>query len=171
MVLTVNQARVKRPLLLLDRKRPGRRLLSAMRLWSVHPKYLDPAGLVALWREALLARAVLRGATRGYQHHPQLQRFRKARDPVATIDRYLAVVYDESCGRGYHFDASKFVRRRASRPLLVTSGQMEFELSHLRRKLRTRHQGCYQKLRRIATADPHPLFRTKPGKIAEWERP
>ncbi|HEU5178767.1 MAG TPA: pyrimidine dimer DNA glycosylase/endonuclease V, partial [Burkholderiales bacterium] len=32
-----------------------------MRLWSLHPKYLDARGLVALWREALLAQAVLRG--------------------------------------------------------------------------------------------------------------
>ena len=37
-----------------------------MRLWTLHPKYLDPQGLVALWREALLARAVLQGKTRGY---------------------------------------------------------------------------------------------------------
>jgi hypothetical protein len=43
-----------------------------MRLWSLHPQYLDPQGLVALWREALLAQAVLRGKTRGYKHHPQL---------------------------------------------------------------------------------------------------
>jgi hypothetical protein len=37
--------------------------------------YLDGRGLVALWREALLAQAVLRGRTRGYRH-PQLARFR-----------------------------------------------------------------------------------------------
>ncbi len=34
-----------------------------MRLWTLHPKYLDPRGLVALWREALFAQAVLRGWT------------------------------------------------------------------------------------------------------------
>lgn len=28
-----------------------------MRLWSLHPKHLDPQGLVALWREVLLARS------------------------------------------------------------------------------------------------------------------
>jgi hypothetical protein len=97
-----------------------------MRIWSLHPKYLDPAGLVALWRETLLARAVLSGATRGYQHHPQLHRFQATRDPVATIDRYLAAVYDEACERGYHFDASKFIRRRKSASLAVTSGQIAF---------------------------------------------
>src|SRR5690606_6899395 len=42
-----------------------------MRLWSLHPRYLDRQGLLALWREALLARAVLRGETRGYTLHPQ----------------------------------------------------------------------------------------------------
>ena len=46
-----------------------------MRLWSVHPRYLDTAGLTACWREALLAQKVLTGATRGYRRHPQLERF------------------------------------------------------------------------------------------------
>lgn len=32
-----------------------------MRLWSLHPSYLDAVGLVALWREGLLARKVLQG--------------------------------------------------------------------------------------------------------------
>lgn len=32
-----------------------------MRLWTLHPKYLDTKGLVALWREALLAQKVLQG--------------------------------------------------------------------------------------------------------------
>jgi hypothetical protein len=33
----------------------GGRYLTAMRIWTVHPRYLDPKGLVAAWREALLA--------------------------------------------------------------------------------------------------------------------
>ena len=45
-----------------------------MRLWSIHPKYLDPAGLTACWREGLLAREVLCGRTSGYRNHPQLAR-------------------------------------------------------------------------------------------------
>ena len=52
-----------------------------MRLWTLHPRYLDARGLVALWREALLAQKVLRGKTRGYRAHPQLQRFREQADP------------------------------------------------------------------------------------------
>ncbi len=36
-----------------------------MRIWTLHPQYLDRQGLVALWREGLLAQEVLRGQTRG----------------------------------------------------------------------------------------------------------
>lgn len=142
-----------------------------MRLWSLHPKYLDPAGLVALWRETLLARAVLSGNTRGYHHHPQLQRFKATRDPVATIDRYLAAVYDEACTRGYSFDATKFVRRRKAAPIAVVSGQIDFELAHLKRKLRLRHPARYRELLKVRAPLPHPLFRLVVGDIAYWERP
>lgn len=47
-----------------------------MRLWSLHSRYLDSRGLVALWRESLRAQKVLMGDTIGYRHHPQLDRFR-----------------------------------------------------------------------------------------------
>jgi len=43
-----------------------------MRIWSLHPKYLDSKGMVALWREALLAKQVLLNKTKGYKNHPQL---------------------------------------------------------------------------------------------------
>ena len=52
-----------------------------MRIWSLHPKYLDTKGLVALWRETLLAKHVLEGKTKGYRNHPQLDRFKKAQNP------------------------------------------------------------------------------------------
>ena len=83
-----------------------------MRLWSLHPRYLDPQGLVALWREALLARAVLRGKTRGYRNHPQLARFRAHRSPRAAISAYLGAVHDEAVQRGYSFDARKIGSQR-----------------------------------------------------------
>ena len=70
-----------------------------MRLWSLHPKYLDTKGLVALWREGLLARKVLQGQTRGYKYHPQLERFKNHNKPVNAIDTYLLHVYNESVNR------------------------------------------------------------------------
>ena len=75
-----------------------------MRLWTLHPRYLDPQGLVALWREGLLARAVLAGQTRGYRHHPQLRRFQAQAAPLAAIDAYLLAVHQEASARGYNFD-------------------------------------------------------------------
>jgi hypothetical protein len=71
-----------------------------MRLWSLHPSYLDAKGLVALWREGLLARKVLLGHTRGYRQHPQLTRFKAHADPIRAIDGYLWFVHDESRKRG-----------------------------------------------------------------------
>src|SRR4029079_3775452 len=93
-----------------------------MRLWSVHPKYLDARGLVALWREALLAQAVLRGRTKGYRHHPQLHRFWANTAPRSAINAYLACVLQEATARGYSFDRSKVgpVRKQAEIP--VTAG-------------------------------------------------
>src|ERR1051326_8389356 len=98
-----------------------------MRLWTLHPKYLDSKGLVALWREALLARAVLQGRTRGYRHHPQLERFRAHATPRAAICAYLGAVHAESIARGYSFDGSKAGPQRAAALMPVTRGQLAHE--------------------------------------------
>lgn len=140
-----------------------------MRLWSIHPRHLDARGLVALWREGLLARKVLQGRTRGYKHHPQLVRFRSRRDPVAALDGYLAHVLAEAVARGYRFDATKIRVRRTPR-LHVARGQLRHEWEHLLGKLGRRDPKRFLALR---TARPraHPAFRIVPGGIATWERP
>ena len=66
-----------------------------MRLWSLHPAYLDTKALVACWREGLLTRKVLLGNTQGYRNHPQLQRFKLQPDPIASLDQYLSAILDE----------------------------------------------------------------------------
>jgi len=66
-----------------------------MRIWSIHPKYLDTKGLVALWRENLLAKNVLEHNTRGYKNHPQLIRSKNSGTPLQAINHYLAAVYQE----------------------------------------------------------------------------
>lgn len=141
-----------------------------MRLWSLHPCLLDQKGLVALWREALLAQKVLQGKTKGYRSHPQLDRFRKGGSPVTTISAYLWAVHDEANQRGYSFDASKIARRRLPRTLTVTQGQLDFELSHLKCKLRLRDPGRYRELRRVLEITPHPLFTVVAGEVETWER-
>jgi hypothetical protein len=141
-----------------------------MRLWTLHPKYLDAVGLVALWREALLARAVLRGLTRGYRHHPQLTRFRSHRSPRSAISAYLRVVHEESERRGYAFDRSKAGRARADGRIEVTEGQLEHEWRHLMAKLRARSQKDYARWKDVAAPEAHPMFRIVRGPIEPWER-
>ena len=140
-----------------------------MRLWTLHPRHLDAAGLVALWREGLLARAVLGGHTEGYRHHPQLERFRQAPRPLACLDTYLAAVCDEADRRGYTFDRSKLGRGRVRGSLDATTDQLDFEWAHLEKKLRQRVRppGLTD---RSAAPSPHPLFRVVRGPIAGWER-
>jgi len=141
-----------------------------MRLWTLHPKYLDPKGLVALWREALLAQAVLKDETKGYRHHPQLARFKAQADPLAAVAAYLRGVHAEALARGYRFDRSKINRRRSALKLTETRGQLACEWLHLQAKLRARNPEWLRLWKRVAAADAHPLFRLVPGAVREWER-
>lgn len=142
-----------------------------MRLWSIHPEYLDSRGLVALWREGLLARKVLEGKTIGYRRHPQLARFKQLPDPVAAMDVYLSAVLAEAQRRGYRFDGRKIRRRSSARgPIAVTSGQLEWELRHLTAKLRRRAPAWLSGMGSPTATRPHPLFEVVPGSVEEWER-
>ena len=141
-----------------------------MRLWSLHPRYLDPQGLVALWREALLARAVLGGKTRGYRSHPQLERFRHQVAPRSAIKSYLQGIHAEAAARGYSFDRSKIGRARIQAPVFVTAGQVQYEWHHLLQKLAARNPALDEQWRAITTPECHPLFRLQPGPIESWER-
>lgn len=141
-----------------------------MRLWTLHPKYLDPVGLVALWREALLASAVLRGETRGYRHHPQLYRFRSLDSPVSAINEYLRVILLEADSRGYSFDSSKVgLPIHTSIHIYTTDGQLDYERQHLLGKLRKRNPHVYQTLLGMEYVDAHPLFVVRPGPVEHWE--
>lgn len=142
-----------------------------MRLWSLHPRYLDPQGLVALWRETLLAQAVLRGETKGYRQHPQLNRFRDCGAPLAAISHYLQGIHAEATVRGYAFDRSKIRPARKAVRLTVTEGQMAFEWAHLLNKLQTRHPVLHRQWRDTALPEPHPLFQVCAGGVEDWERP
>jgi Pyrimidine dimer DNA glycosylase len=141
-----------------------------VRLWTVHPRYLDPQGLVALWREALLARAVLRGETRGYRHHAQLARFRAHRQPRSAINAYLAGIHAEAVTRGYAFDASKVGPVRAVEPLLTTRGQLVYEWQHLLRKLAFRNPTVHRQWCAVRVPRCHPLFTSVKGPPEPWER-
>jgi hypothetical protein len=141
-----------------------------MRLWTLHPKYLDVRGLVALWREALLAQKVLRGETRGYKHHPQLLRFSGTKNPPAALAAYLKAVHDEAVERDYKFDAKKIGRRKSRGKIKETRGQLLYEWRHLKRKLKKRDPKRLRKFAAVRIPAPHPLFKIVSGKVRDWEK-
>lgn len=141
-----------------------------MRLWTLHPKYLDRQGLIAVWREGLLAQAVLHGNTKGYKNHPQLGRFKKHADPLQAIASYLDEIHKEAISRGYNFEASKIRSAGNSQKIQTTSGQVDFEIEHLLRKLKQRSPDDYERVIKQKNIEPHPLFQISPGKIEAWEK-
>ena len=141
-----------------------------MRIWTIHPRYLDTKGLLAAWREGLLAQKVLQNKTRGYRNHPQLLRFRAAGDPTASIASYLHVVYEEAVQRGYNFDANKIDEARFAGRIRCTRGQLLHEWAHLKLKLETRNLKRHAELVAVAEPQPHPLFQIVDGDVEEWER-
>jgi len=141
-----------------------------MRIWSLHPKYLDVKGLVALWRETLLAKNVLSGNTKGYKNHPQLMRFKNTVNPIDSINQYLAEVYKESQRRGYNFNKDKIDYPYFVPKIPVTRGQIEYEKNHLLKKLKIRDEGRFYKLSKEIEVEVHPLFRIVEGGVEEWER-
>ena len=141
-----------------------------MRLWSLHPAYLDSKGLVALWHEGLLALKVIQGRTRGYRYHHQLIRFQRQKEPEPAMQAYLWIVYEETIARGYHFDVSKLTRKPYRRKILVTAGQLQYEQEHMMQKLKWRDVERYKNMLSVKTLSAHPLFRVVPGEVENWER-
>lgn len=141
-----------------------------MRLWSIHPSYLDAKGLVAVWREGLLALAVLQGRTKGYTNHPQLARFKNHAQPIAAITVYLHHIVNEADERGYKFDRTKLTLAVDLEPIMVTSGQLLYETQHLKTKLNLRDKNAYQRYFHETSFAPHPVFAITPGKIEQWEK-
>ncbi len=141
-----------------------------MRLWSLHPKYLDPQGLVALWREGLLAKKVLENKTKGYKSHPQLIRFHQSRRTLTAINAYLHAVCDEADARGYAFDRTKLSRRNAAvEKIPVPRGQVDYEWQHLMKKLKQRSPADHLRLKKVSRIQIHPLFNRVRGGVADWE--
>ncbi|MCX7828204.1 MAG: pyrimidine dimer DNA glycosylase/endonuclease V [Thermanaerothrix sp.] len=145
--------------------------MSLVRLWSLHPMYLDSKGLVALWREGLLAKAVLEGKTVGYRNHPQLIRFRSLDEPVLAVNQYLRAVLEEARRRGYGFDGSKLDApgREMGTRIPVSSGQLAYEWEHLLRKLARRDPQRYEDLSPLSDILPHPMMEVFPGGVESWE--
>ena len=158
-----------------------------MRLWSISPSYLDSKGLVALWREGLLAQKVLLGKTKGYKNHPQLKRFRN--ENIGVLGYYLSIICHEAKDRGYNFDLSKIPKMVSTKQLTVTRGQLEYEFNHLQNKLNERDREKFLSnewqsnktvkdesifnstgYKYIKNIETHSLFKVVEGNIESWEK-
>jgi len=144
-----------------------------MRLWSIHPKYLDRQGLLACWREGLLALSVARkGFVGAYSNHPQLERFKKTADPEKAIARFVFGVSKEMKARGYKPKA--ILAPMSMRKIPVTTGQLSFEFVHLQRKLAKRSRKKFLENSKAAvekkTPSANPVFVAVKGKMESWEK-
>jgi hypothetical protein len=141
-----------------------------MRIWSIHPSYLDWKGLGAQWREALLAQQILLGSTRGWKNHPQLNRFKEHSEPIKAIGFYLLHIYKESKKRNYNYDFSKIIKPVSSiRKIPINSGQIEYEFKILMNRLNKRSYNKFLDNRNINPVLPHPLFYIRNGPPEDWE--
>lgn len=140
-----------------------------MRIWSLHPSLLDTKGLVALWRESLLAKHVLEGKTKGYTHHPQLTRFKAAENPVSAINYYLSEVREEALKRGYNFDKNKIDWNFQPIQLNVNDKQVVYEFQHLLKKLEIRDVQKFESIKTVNKIELHPMFKEIKGEIEDWE--
>jgi hypothetical protein len=139
-------------------------------LWSIHPKYLDRVGLLAVWREGLLGQKVLKGKTRGYVNHPQLERFRNHPRPQRAIAHYLLAIWEESKRRGYNFNPEKIEAKGRAEKIPVTRSQLEYEFGLLRQKLKERFSGMSRQLVSVWEIECHPMFKIIEGSIEKWEK-
>jgi len=145
-----------------------------MRLWSLEASCLDSKGLVAAWREGLLAQKVLEGGTKGYRNHPQLERFSARPDGQRLLALFLAELEAEARRRGYAFDREKIhglgATSRKPAPIRVTEGQLCYEYELLRSKLELRDRAWLAKLPPYGEVGAAGVFEVVPGPIEVWER-
>jgi hypothetical protein len=130
-----------------------------MRLWSIHPKYLDSIGLVALWRESLLAQKVLQGKTKGFKSHPELNRFKAHPLPLKTISAYLTEIWKESNKREYNFDRNKIKSKYRATKIPVTPDELKQEFDWLCSKLKKRDPQKLKQLLSVKKIECNPCFR------------
>ena len=142
-----------------------------MRIWSIHPKYLDWKGLGAQWREALLAQKVLQGETKGWRNHPQLNRFKDHPEPMKAIGYYLKQIHIESQERDYNYNYSKILKPTDSvEKIPINRGQIEYEYKILMERLEKRTLKKHKSNLKITEIKPHPLFVVREGPPESWEK-
>lgn len=145
-------------------------LIFIMRLWSIHPKYLDSIWLIACWREWLLALNVLKWNTVWYRNHPQLNRFKSSKDPILAINAYLTQIFLEAERRWFKFNSNKINISYLNSIISVTTWQLEYEMIHLRSKLKIRNPGMYENIKWLTKIENNSIFQVIDWWIESFEK-
>lgn len=155
-----------------------------MRLWSLHPQYLDRKGLGGVWLEGFVGLKALSKERLGYSNHPQLERFKTHINPVGALAEYLEHIASEAISkRGYNYNLGlldpylQHYELGYDKTIPVTQGQVHYEIEWLLDKLQNRgatleaemllkdyHMIGYQ-------VKLHPMFHMVSGNVESWERP
>ena len=143
-----------------------------MRLWSIHPRYLDRIGLVALRRESLLARKVLAGEAKENVNHPRLNRFGRHVQTLKAVGDFPAAAREEALNRGYSLDTKKIRTCGSGDKIKLKRRQIEYEFELLLGRLEERTPQKYRALRVVKKEEieADPLFDIIPGGIEQRER-
>lgn len=130
-----------------------------MCLWSVHPQYLDKHGLMALWREGLLAQKALCASAAVSQSNPQLRRFKNNDNPLRAIGTYLSFVAAEGARQGYNLNHEKILYPNFDQEVIpVDASQIAFEAERLKNKLRIRDKLKFKQLSSSRDIAANPIF-------------
>jgi len=146
-----------------------------LRLWSLHPSYLDSTGLNAVWREGLLAQAVLLGRTTARRNHSQLHRFQNHEKPASAIGFYLLKILEEASSRGYHYKRVKIAFPAENiKHIEGTRGQLCYEWDTLMMRQKTRNSRKSEEVvtlkQREIVPTPYPFFVGIEGEAEPWEK-
>lgn len=141
-----------------------------MRIWSIHPSYLDSAGINGCWRESLLAQKILNGHNFSYKNHSQMKRFYSDRESLLAIGTYLYYIYLESVKRNYNYDFNKILYFNNNYKMQVTENQLLYEFNLLQWKLKKRNYKKYLENKNIKEIFPNNIFDVKEGQIESWEK-
>lgn len=160
-----------------------------MRVWSIHPAYLDTKGLVASWKEGIQGLNALRnprkpnGKWAMFAHHPQLIRFKRFENPELCLSEYLHFIADEADRRNYNFNRNLILPRLDENPyqIWITCGQLIYEWDFLSHKVTCR-TGFWEygkpTINGKSTVETiaswscvvHPMVVLIPGDIECWEK-
>lgn len=77
-----------------------------MRVWTIHPKYLNRKELSACWHDGLRALKVLSEPEKYQRFYEGLSVFRVQSEPVYALAKYLQAIGKEGVKRGLQMDLS-----------------------------------------------------------------